>query len=151
MESNRVIPLSANGTGSNMMARMWSAAKRARAYGRSRANEKEALFCATLIARLAQTLNATAIAIDPMQHCWLDRPGMLDGHIHWALSHLESEDPDSGWRVRNALGLGVVDDQREKCAARLQAMVNLAWMQASMPLARKHGSGRLTTERSMRV
>lgn len=43
---------------------------------------------------------------------------------------METDDPHSGWLVRNPLGQGVAQDPREKSAARLQAMVNLAWMQA---------------------
>lgn len=140
-----------DGPGLNMMARMWNAARRARAYGRSGGDEKEALFCATLVARLADILQETAALIDPRLLCWLDQPGMLDGHIHSALSCLEAEDPDCGWLVRNALGLGAEKGQRAKKAIRLQAMVNLAWLQASPVVDKKPWRRDLTTEGSMRV
>ena len=96
--------------------------------------EREALYTATLLARLPDLLWESA--------CLVESPNLLDGPelisrlgiaLRSALNQLETRDPANGWLVRNAVGLGVSEDQNDPKAwhaARLQAVVALAWSRA---------------------
>lgn len=136
------------------LARMWNAARRANAYGRTHLQEKSALYCAAFVARLAQSVQETAQAIDPARLSWVDQPGSLQAHLDELLTQLEFDDPENGWIVRQALGLGtthatLATDPPAQPAARLQAMVALAWLRASaadQPTARKNLWTRVLTD-----
>ena len=142
------------------LVRMWNAARRANAYGRTHLQEKSALFCAAFVARLAQSVQETAQAIDPTRLSWVDQPGRIHAHLQAVLTKLEFDDPENGWIVRQALGVGTtqatpVAHPPTQPAARLQAMVALAWLRASaadQPSPRKNLWMRgLTAEPFMRV
>lgn len=116
------------------LALMTAAANYASANPQITLREKEALYTATLVARLPDLLWESA--------CLVESPNLLDGPelvirlgtaLRSALNQLETRDPANGWLVRNAVGLGVREDQNDHKAwhaARLQAVVALAWSQA---------------------
>ena len=116
------------------VALMSMAADHARANPQIALREKEALYTAALVARVPDLLWESA--------CLLESPNLLDGPqlvirlgtaLRSALNQLETRDPPNGWLVRNAVGLGVREDQNDPKAwhaARLQAVVALAWSQA---------------------
>jgi|CXWL01.1.fsa_nt_gi hypothetical protein len=116
------------------VALMILAADHARANPQIALREKEALYTATLVARLPDLLWESA--------CLVESSNLLDGPelvirlgiaLRSALNQLETRDPANGWLVRNAVGLGVREDQNDHKAwhaARLQAVVALAWSQA---------------------
>ncbi|MBK9573081.1 MAG: hypothetical protein IPO43_10285 [Rhodoferax sp.] len=116
------------------VALMTAAANYASANPQITPREKEALHTAALVARVPDLLWESA--------CLLESPNLLDGPqlvirlgtaLRSALNQLETRDPPNGWLVRNAVGLGVYEDQNDHKAwhaARLQAVVALAWSQA---------------------
>lgn len=116
------------------LALMRAAANFASANPQIPPREKEALYTATLVARLPDLLWESA--------CLVESPNLLDGPelvirlgtaLRSALNQLETRDPANGWLVRNAVALSVLEDQNDPKAwhaARLQAVVALAWSQA---------------------
>lgn len=116
------------------VALMTAAANYASANPQINLREKEALYTATLVARLPDLLWESA--------CLVESPNLLDGPelvirlgtaLRSALNQLETRDPANGWLVRNAVGLGVREDQNDPNAwhaVRLQAVVALAWSRA---------------------